>query len=214
MSHQRFSAFIESTNNIPFVAERAVYWGPGFYGGHASVGTPWDAAIAEPPVLLLTAPKNNGVSPNIGLTTGGTDVTITGSNFIENLTGPNSGTRVQFGNLPAASVTIISDTRLIATSPAVASPGTVSITVSNEHIVPAWRKVTLANAFTYKSPEPILQTDLTLAFGDSITSGTTSVTCDMSPNFYCTSPRPDRRIRCGCASCCARAIRTRRTSTW
>ena len=47
LSHQRFSAFIESTsNNVPFVAERAVYWGPGFYGGHASVGTPWDAAIA------------------------------------------------------------------------------------------------------------------------------------------------------------------------
>ena len=67
LSHQRFSAFIESTNNVPFVAERAVYWGPGFYGGHASVGTPWDAAIAAPPVLLLT-PVVNIVSPVSGLT--------------------------------------------------------------------------------------------------------------------------------------------------
>jgi lysophospholipase L1-like esterase len=52
--------------------------------------------------------------------------------------------------------------------------------------------VTLANAFTYKSPEPILETDLTLAFGDSITYGTTSVNCDMSPNFYCSSYIPDQ----------------------
>jgi lysophospholipase L1-like esterase len=191
LSHQRFSAFIESTNNVPFVAERAVYWGAGFYGGHASVGTPWDAAIAEPPVLVLT-PIVDKWSPNSGLTTGGTEVTITGSNFIENLTGPNSGTRVQFGTLNAASVTIISDTRLIATSPAVASPGTVSLTVSNEHINPAWGKATFANAFTYKSPEPILETDLTLAFGDSITYGTSTVACDLSPNFYCPSPIPDQ----------------------
>ena len=47
LSHQRFAAFLESTNNLPFVAERAVYWGDGFYGGTASVGTPWDAAIGD-----------------------------------------------------------------------------------------------------------------------------------------------------------------------
>jgi lysophospholipase L1-like esterase len=179
LSHQRFSAFIESTgNNIPFVAERAVYWGAGFYGGHASVGTPWDAAIAAPPVLLLS-PVVNNVTPVSGLTTGGTEVTITGSNFIENLTGPNSGTRVKFGSLNAASVTVISDTRLIATTPPVASPGPVSITVSNAHLNAAWLDVTLNNAFTYNPPEPLLETDLTLAFGDSITFGTTKMTCDL-----------------------------------
>ena len=59
LSHQRFSAFIESAN--PFVAERAVYWGPGFYGGHASVGTPWDATIAAPPVLVLCAVREQRV---------------------------------------------------------------------------------------------------------------------------------------------------------
>jgi lysophospholipase L1-like esterase len=178
LSHQRFSAFIESTNNIPFVAERAVYWGAGFYGGHASVGTPWDAAIAAPPVLLLS-PIVTNVTPVTGLTTGGTEVTITGSNFIENLTGPNTGTRVKFGSLNAASVTVISDTRLIATTPPVASAGPVSITVSNAHLNPAWLDVTLPNAFTYNPAEPTLETDYTLAFGDSITLGTTSQVCDV-----------------------------------
>jgi lysophospholipase L1-like esterase len=188
LSHQRFSAFIESTNNIPFVAERAVYWGPGFYGGTASVGTPWDAAIAPPPTLLLT-PVVNTVSPNNGLTTGGTEVTITGSNFIESLTGPNTGTRVMFGSLPAASVTIISDTRLIATTPPVASAGPVSITVSNQHLNQAWLPVTLNPGFTYNPAEPTLQTDFTLAFGDSITLGTTSRVCDMNGmTTWCPAP--------------------------
>jgi lysophospholipase L1-like esterase len=188
LSHQRFSAFIESTNNVPFVAERAVYWGVGFYGGHASVGTPWDGAIAPPPVLLLN-PIVNNVSPISGLTTGGTEVTITGSNFIENLTGPNSGTRVKFGTLDAASVTIISDTRLIATTPPVASAGPVSITVSNQHLNQAWLPVTLNPAFTYNPVEPTLETDLTLAFGDSITLGVTSRVCDMNgTTTWCEAP--------------------------
>jgi lysophospholipase L1-like esterase len=178
LSHQRFSAFIESTNNVPFVAERAVYWGPGFYGGHASVGTPWDAAIAAPPVLLLS-PVVNSVSPDNGLTTGGTEVTITGSNFIEALSGPDSNTRVFFGDKPAAFIQVVSDTRLIATTPAVSTAGPVSIRVSNKHLNEAWLDVTLANAFTYKLPEPLLETDHTLAFGDSITLGTTSRVCDM-----------------------------------
>jgi lysophospholipase L1-like esterase len=189
LSHQRFSAFIESTNNTPFVAERAIYWGPGFYGGTASVGTPWDAAIADPPALVLS-PIVNTVSPGSGLTTGGTEVTITGSNFVENLTGPNSGTRVKFGTLNATSVTIVSDTKLIATTPPVASPGPVSLTVSNAHLNPAWLDATLANGFTYNPAEPTLQTDHTLAFGDSITLGITKGWCDMGGGtmMWCDAP--------------------------
>jgi lysophospholipase L1-like esterase len=188
LSHQRFSAFIESTNNTPFVAERAIYWGPGFYGGTASVGTPWDAPIADPPALVLS-PIVNTVSPGSGLTTGGTEVTITGSNFIENLTGPDTGTRVMFGTQKAASVQIVSDTKLIATSPPVASPGPVSLTVSNKHINPAWLDATLANGFTYNPVEPTLQTDDTLAFGDSITLGITKRLCDMQgTTTWCDAP--------------------------
>ena len=90
LRHQRFAAFLESTNNLPFVAERAVYWGEGFYGGHASVGTPWTEAIGTPPVATLT-PTIATITPNTGTVAGGTVVTITGTNFVDPLTGTGHG---------------------------------------------------------------------------------------------------------------------------
>lgn len=177
LSHQRFAAFLESTNSVAFVAERAVYWGAGYYGGTASVGTPWDGAIGTPPVVNLT-PEVTLISPNRGITTGGTEVTITGKNFLEPLLGPGTGTRVKFGTKDATNVIVVSDTKLIATTPA-APTGLVDVTVSNEHYVAGWTK-TVTGAFTYFPAEPTLETDLTLAFGDSITSGTSSTFCDMN----------------------------------
>jgi len=38
LSYQKFAAFFRSTNAVPFVAERTVYWGDGYFGGHGSVG--------------------------------------------------------------------------------------------------------------------------------------------------------------------------------
>lgn len=51
LKDRRFATYLESLNGTAFVAERAVYWGDGFVGGHASLGTPWDSAIvfAPPP---------------------------------------------------------------------------------------------------------------------------------------------------------------------
>lgn len=49
----RFATLIESMNDLPFVAERAVYWGAGFAGGHASLGTPW-AGVVSPPSGALS----------------------------------------------------------------------------------------------------------------------------------------------------------------
>jgi hypothetical protein len=46
---KRFGAFFESTNGTPILAERAVYWGLRYQGGHASAGTPWTGEIASPP---------------------------------------------------------------------------------------------------------------------------------------------------------------------
>jgi hypothetical protein len=51
MNGHRFGAVFEGTG--PFIAERAVYWGAGRYGGHVSTGMPYTGAIgtpAEPPV--------------------------------------------------------------------------------------------------------------------------------------------------------------------
>ncbi len=148
LRRQRFSAFLESTNEVPFVAERAVYWGAGFYGGHASVGTPWDGAIGTPPAVTFV-PTVTSVNPNTGPLAGGTVVTIRGTNFLEPQAGPGSGTRVKFGALDAASVTIVDDTTLTATTPAGAQAGAVDVVVSNTHIDPAWPAATVTNGFTY-----------------------------------------------------------------
>ena len=79
LSHQRFATFIESTNGTPFVAERAVYWGIGFVGGHNSLGTPWASAVATPGELPL--PSLLYISPHVGPVSGGTPFWIEGNNL-------------------------------------------------------------------------------------------------------------------------------------
>jgi len=88
-----------------------------------------------------TAPTITSVSPNQGPTTGGTSVTITGTNFI-------GTTAVKFGATNATSFTVNSATQITATSPTGAL-GTVHITVTT----PAGTSATSANdQFTYISP--------------------------------------------------------------
>ncbi len=71
----------------------------------------------------LPAPTLTSVSPSNGPSTGGTSVTLTGTDFV-------SGATVLFGSMAAASVTFNSDTSLTAVTPAEAV-GTVSVTVTN-----------------------------------------------------------------------------------
>jgi lysophospholipase L1-like esterase len=169
LSHQRFSAFIESVNTtpLPFVAERAVYWGNGYFGGHAATGTPWTGAIAAPPPIDLT-PTFVAMSPTQGPVSGGTEVTITGTNFAET-------TLVEFGGKPALSIARLSPTTVIATTPATAQPGPVTVAVIN----PGKPAATLTNGFSYVPVQPFLLTDFALGFGDSITFGVTSQWCDV-----------------------------------
>ncbi|MGE0406735.1 MAG: putative Ig domain-containing protein, partial [Candidatus Korobacteraceae bacterium] len=95
-------------------------------------------------VILFTieaaAPAIASVSPTSGLSSGGTPVTISGSNFVP-------GAAVRFGTLPASAVQYINSTTLIATSPA-SSISSVPISVTN----PDGRSATLANAFQYQVP--------------------------------------------------------------
>jgi hypothetical protein len=46
MNGQRFGAVFESS--ATFIAERAVYWGAGRYGGHVSTGTPYSGPLGTP----------------------------------------------------------------------------------------------------------------------------------------------------------------------
>jgi hypothetical protein len=101
-----------------------------------------------------------GVSPTSGTTSGGTAVTIAGTNF-------QAGAAVSFGNT-LASVSGVSATSISATAPAHAS-GAVSVTVTN----PDGTAGTLAGAFTYRTPAAQI-TGVSPASGT--TAGGTAVT--------------------------------------
>jgi hypothetical protein len=85
-----------------------------------------------------TAPTISSLSVDSGLSSGGTPVTITGSNFAGDAT-------VTFGTLLAASVTVVSPTRIDGTTPSQAAGSIVDVTVTN----PDTQQGTLPNAFRY-----------------------------------------------------------------
>jgi len=69
----------------------------------------------------FSPPTVTNVNPNTGPTSGGTSVTITGTNFFDVIA-------VQFGSNAAGSFTVNSPTQITATSPA--GVGTVDVTVT------------------------------------------------------------------------------------
>ena len=87
-----------------------------------------------------TTPTVTGVSPALGVTTGNTSVTITGTGFL-------AATAVKFGSVNAASFIINSDTSITAVSPA-GSAGTVDITVTSTYGTSA---TSSADQFLYRT---------------------------------------------------------------
>ncbi|RWZ46294.1 hypothetical protein ELQ90_14650 [Labedella phragmitis] len=85
-----------------------------------------DLASATVTAAPLAAPTVGSVAPDRGPETGGTEVTITGTGFDE-LSGPEA---VLFGDTPAASYVVVSDTEITAVTPPNA-PATVPVTVTN-----------------------------------------------------------------------------------
>ena len=85
----------------------------------------------------VVPPTVSSVSPNTGSTTGGTAVTITGTNFV-------SGATVSFGATAATNVVVVSATQITATTPA-GSAGAVTVTITN----PGAQSGSLASGFTY-----------------------------------------------------------------
>ncbi len=111
--------------------------------------------------LYVTAPTVTGVTPPAGPISGGTTVTITGTNF-------SAGAPVHFGSAAATTVTEVSTTKIIATDPAHAA-GKVTVTVSISGVTSA---TSPADQFTYV-PAPTV-TKVTPTAGP--TSGATTVT--------------------------------------
>jgi hypothetical protein len=84
-------------------------------------------------------PTITSVSPSSGSVSGGTSVTITGTNFA-------SGATVTFGETAATKVTFISSTSITATTPAQAAGG-VNVVVTNSNGLSG----TLSNGFIYNA---------------------------------------------------------------
>ena len=85
----------------------------------------------------VAPPTVSSVSPASGSTSGGTAVTVTGTNFA-------AGATVKFGSAAAANVTVVSSTTITATTPA-GNAGAVTVTVTNT----VGQSGSLASGYTY-----------------------------------------------------------------
>ena len=141
LSNQRFGVFLRSVNPTPlsFAAERAMYWGTGWLGGHASPGAPWHSPIATPPVPSPATASR--VEPASGSSSGGTPITVSGANFAQ-------GATVTVGGNPATQVDVLDATTIRAIAPAGAL-GAADIVVRSAGAVAA-----LPAAFTYLATTP------------------------------------------------------------
>jgi hypothetical protein len=114
-------------------------WVAGEYGT-APGGDNWGTAIGE---LTFSGPTVTDVSPHGASASGGTHVTINGTNF-------PPAAAVHFGTVAAAHVTIQSVTQLVATAPA-HSPGSVHVTVTTAD---GTSVTSNADTFTYTTTAP------------------------------------------------------------
>ncbi|MBI3652031.1 MAG: IPT/TIG domain-containing protein [Acidobacteria bacterium] len=111
------------------------------------------------------APTVSAVSPNSDVSTGGTSVTISGTNF-------GTGASVTFGGTAASNINVANSTTITATTPAHAA-GVVNVVVTN----PDNQSATLTNGFTYTAPPPAPAPTLSSVTPNSgSTVGGTSVT--------------------------------------
>jgi hypothetical protein len=113
--------------------------------------------VAAPTIL---PPDQNGIVPDSGPTSGGTNVTITGTNFV-------SGASVQFGGSMgplATNVVVVSTTEITATTPP-GDAGTVNVTVTDVG------GTSNNEPFTYVAPPNIGVNGLDPSFGPD-TGGT------------------------------------------
>lgn len=102
------------------------------------------AIIAADQFTYAGTPTVTSVTPNNGLTTGGTSVTITGTGF-------TGATGVKFGTNAGTNVTVVSPTQITATSPA-GTAGVTNVTVTT----PGGTSATgTGNQFTYNAPPAI-----------------------------------------------------------
>jgi hypothetical protein len=136
LSNKRFATFFQASG--PIVAERSVYWGQGYYGGHASAGTQWSLAIPAP-TTAPAGPTVASITPAYGSTNGGTDVVITGTNFRQDAT-------VTIGGAGVASVRVDNAQTIVVRTPG-STAGAKAVAVRS-----LGQTATNQPAFTYEAP--------------------------------------------------------------
>jgi hypothetical protein len=114
-------------------------------------------------IVTNPAPTVTSIAPNFGNPSGGTAVTITGTDFA-------SGATVTFGGTAATGVTVVSGTSITATAPAHAA-GVVTVAVTNTDN----QTGTLNNGYTYTTAIPA-PTVTSITPNSGTTKGGTPVT--------------------------------------
>lgn len=136
----------------------------------ASLNVPVDVIVTNPDAqqatrvdgfrYLFPGPTVSAVSPSSGPSSGGTSITITGTNFV-------AGPSVLVGGNPATGVVRVSATQISAVVPA-GTPGLADVLVSNSD----GQSATLVGSFTYIAPPSV--TGVVPARGSAI--GGTAIT--------------------------------------
>ena len=96
--------------------------------------------LSPPPAAAVSAPSVTAISPTAGPLTGGTVVTITGSNL-------SGATKVLFGSVAGTGLTLVSSTQVKATAPARATAGYVDVRVTTAGGTSA---IVIGDRFTYQ----------------------------------------------------------------
>jgi hypothetical protein len=148
------------------------------------------AGAAPPPPVVTGVSPSSGTSVTSGTasatTPGGTAVTITGANF-------TGETAVDFGSVPATGITVVSDTTITATSPAVTN--TIGNTVDVRVTTPLGTSATgvddeFTYPYNYTSAGSIPESSITLAASapNTSTGGTVTLTATAPTDV---GPSPD-----------------------
>lgn len=118
-------------------------------------------AIGQPSTVHAAPPTITMVSPSSGLTLGGTQFTLTGTDF-------PPGVTVFVGGAAATGVTVVSPTQIVATTPR-GLPGSANILVIN----PDGSAVTLNSGFFYTNPADVLAISTVVPASGPTLGGTT-----------------------------------------
>jgi CxxC motif-containing protein (DUF1111 family) len=149
------------------------------------VGETFAAVVGSGEVEAPLAPFIASVTPATGFTTGGTVVTLTGSNFL-------TGATVKFGANPGTDVSVLDDTSITVTTPG-GAPGPVHVIVQNTNSISG----TNLNGFTYVLPPPeppqppVLVPDSVVLTGSSLTFVWSGPTNTSSVLLSATNLAPD-----------------------